>query len=217
MIQWGKSFEVFSVIHNIIFDMGQVLIRWDPDDLIRRSGVPEEDRPLLREAVFSSVEWIRLDRGSISQEDALRAMCRELPERLHRVAGELVRGWWKYPLHPIPGMADLIAELKGLGYGIYLLSNASSQLHDYFRRIPGSEHFDGMIVSADWKLLKPQHEIFETLFREYDLEPASCFFIDDLNTNIEGAWEAGMPGAVFNGDIGKLRRALRDAGVPVRA
>jgi len=207
--------EVFPMIRSIIFDMGQVLIRWDPDNLIRQAGIPEEDAPLLREAVFSSVEWIRLDRGSISQEEALTAMCRELPERLHAAAGELVRSWWKYPLVPIPGMADLIAELKSLGYGIYLLSNASSQLHEYFHRIPGSQYFDGMIVSADWRLLKPQHEIFETLFREYGLSPASCFFIDDLNINIEGAREAGMPGAVFNGDIARLRRALRAAGVPV--
>ncbi len=204
------------MIRNIIFDMGQVLMRWDPDDLIRQAGIPEEDGPLLREAVFSSVEWIQLDRGSISQEEALAAMCRELPERLHKAAGELLRGWWKYPLLPVPGMEDLIAELKGLGYGIYLLSNASTQLHDYFHRLPGSRYFDGKIVSADWKLLKPQHEIFETLFREYGLEPASCFFIDDLNTNIEGAWEAGMPGAVFNGDMARLRRNLRAAGVPVR-
>ncbi len=203
------------MIRDIVFDMGQVLIRWDPDYLIRQAGVPEEDVPLLREAVFASVEWIQLDRGSISQEDALTAMCRELPERLHAAAGELVRGWWNYPLLPIPGMADLIAELKGLGYGIYLLSNASSQLHDYFHRIPGSRYFDGMIVSADWKLLKPQHEIFETLFREYGLSPASCFFIDDLNINIEGAREAGMSGAVFNGDMARLRRALRAVDISI--
>jgi len=211
----GKNLEVFPMIQNIVFDMGQVLIRWAPDYLIRQAGVPEEDAPLLQEAVFSSVEWIQLDRGSISQEEALAVMCRELPERLHAAAGELVRGWWRYPLVPIPGMAELIGELKGLGYGIYLLSNASSQLHAYFHRIPGSQYFDGMIVSADWKLLKPQHEIFETLFREYDLSPASCFFIDDLTINIEGAREAGMPGAVFSGDMSRLRGALRAAGVPV--
>jgi len=215
VIQWKKHFEVFPMIHNIVFDMGQVLIQWRPDLLIRQFGVPEDDAALLQEAVFSSVEWIQLDRGSISQEDALTAMCRELPERLHAAAGELVRGWWKRPLVPIPGMEDLIAELKNLGYGIYLLSNASSQIHDYFRRIPGSQYFDGMIVSADWKLLKPQHEIFEVLFREYGLSPASCFFIDDLNINIEGAREVGMPGTVFNGGMARLRKSLRTAGVPV--
>ncbi|MEY8386067.1 HAD family phosphatase [Oscillospiraceae bacterium 38-13] len=203
------------MIHNIIFDMGQVLIRWQPDLLAAGTGVPAEDVPLLQKAVFGSVQWIQLDRGVISQEDALSAMCRELPERLHAPAGELVRSWWKQPLRPVPGMEALIAELKGLGYGIYLLSNASVALPEYFSRIPGSQYFDGKIVSADWKLLKPQHEIYETLFREYRLKPEECFFIDDLNINIEGAWYTGMAGAVFDGDLSRLRQALRASGVPV--
>ena len=204
------------MIRNIVFDMGQVLIEWNPDLLIRRLDAPEEDVPLLRKAVFGSVEWVQLDRGTISQGDALAAMCRELPERLHAAAGELVRGWWRRPLVPVPGMEELLEELKGRGYGIYLLSNASSQLHDYFHRIPGSRCFDGLVVSADWKLLKPQHEIYETLFREYALKPEECFFIDDLSLNIEGARYTGMDGTVFDGDMGRLRRALRAAGVPVR-
>ena len=204
------------MIRNIVFDMGQVLILWRPELLAAGLGVPEEDVPLLQKAVFGSVQWIQLDRGVISQEDALAAMCRELPERLHASAGELVRGWWKQPLRPVPGMEALIAELKGLGYGIYLLSNASSDLPEYFGRIPGSQYFDGKIVSADWKLLKPQHEIYETLFREYGLKPKECFFIDDLTINIEGAWFTGMSGAVFDGDMARLRQNLRASGVPVK-
>ena len=112
------------------------------------------------------------------------------------------------------GMAELIRELKGLGYGIYLLSNAKADLPLYFDRIPGSECFDGRIVSADWKLLKPQPEIYETLLREFRLKPEECFFIDDLSVNVEGARRAGLDGAVFFGDIPRLRRELIAAGVP---
>lgn len=204
------------MIRHIVFDMGQVLIQWRPELLAAQLEVPEEDIPTLCRAVFGSVEWIQLDRGTISQDDALEAMCRELPERLRAFAEGLVRDWWKRPLLPIPGMEALVAELKGLGYGIYLLSNASSELHGYFHRIPGSQYFDGKVVSADWKLLKPQHEIYETLFREYDLKPEECFFIDDVTANIEGARYAGMDGAVFDGDLSHLRGRLRAAGVPVK-
>ena len=84
----------------------------------------------------------------------------------------------------------------------------------YFDRIPGSECFDGRIVSADWKLLKPQPEIYETLLREFRLKPEECFFIDDLSVNVEGARRAGLDGAVFFGDIPRLRRELIAAGVP---
>lgn len=204
------------MIRNIVFDMGNVLIHWCPAVFAERLGVPEEDRPLLIREVFDSVEWVQLDRGSISMEEGVAAMCGRLPERLHGVARELAVNWWKDCLMPVEGMEDLIRELKGLGYGVYLLSNAKEDLPDYFNRIPGSQYFDGKIVSADWKLLKPQHEIYEALFREYGLPPVTCFFIDDLSVNIEGARNVGMPGAVFDGDMDALRRALRAAGVPVR-
>ena len=63
--------------------------------------------------------------------------------------------------------------------------------------------------------MKPQPEIYETLLREYGLQAEERFFIDDLNINIEGAWFVGMDGAIFDGDLLRLRRALNDAGVPV--
>lgn len=205
------------MLRNIVFDMGNVLIHWAPQVFVDRPDIPEEDRPLLLREVFGSVEWIQLDRGSISFEAGIAAMCRRLPPRLHGVVPELTLDWWKRDLLPVEGMADLIRELKAKGYGVYLLSNAKSDLPRYFARIPGSECFDGKIVSADWKLLKPQHEIYETLFREYGLKPEECFFIDDLNINIEGAWNVGMDGAVFTGSLPALRQDLITAGVPVNA
>ena len=173
------------MIRNLVFDMGNVLIQWKPNLFVEALGVPEEDRAFLLREVFGSVEWIQMDRGTLSFEDGLAAICRRLPERLHASARELTLDWWRRWLLPVEGMADLVRELKGLGYGIYLLSNAKLDLPLYFDRIPGSECFDGKIVSADWKLLKPQPEIYETLLREYGLQAEECFFIDDLNINIE--------------------------------
>lgn len=204
------------MIRNIIFDMGNVLIHYVPEVFLERISVPEEDRPLLLREVFGSVEWIRMDRGSIQEDEAIAAMQARLPQRLRGYVPPLVSGWWNGgPLLPVEGMAALLEELKGLGYGLYLLSNATVRLPEYFDRIPGSQLFDGKIVSADWKLLKPQHEIYETLFREYGLKPEECFFIDDLHINIEGAHCVGMAGAVFYGDMERLRRELNSAGVPV--
>ena len=73
-----------------------------------------------------------------------------------------------------------------------------------------------MIVSVDCKLLKPQPESSDLLFREFGLKPEECFFTDDLNINIEAALLVGMSGAVFRGVSG-LRLALVEAGVPVKA
>lgn len=204
------------MIRNIVFDMGSVLIHWRPALFVERMAIPEEDRPALLREVFGSVEWIQMDRGTLSFEEGLGAICRRLPERLRGPARELTLDWWRHWLLPVEGMAELVRELKALGYGVYLLSNAKEDLPRYFDRIPGSECFDGRIVSADWKLLKPQPEIYRTLLREYDLQAEECFFIDDLNINIEGAWFVGMDGAIFDGDLPRLRQALNAAGVPVK-
>ena len=110
--------------------------------------------------------------------------------------------------------AELVRELKALGYGVYLLSNAKEDLPEYFPLIPGSECFDDGIISARWKLLKPQPEIYQTLLREYGLRAEECFFVDDLNINVEAAMLTGMSGTVFRG-AGELRRSLREAGIPV--
>ena len=84
--------------------------------------------------VFRDREWVQLDRGTLTEEEALELICKRLPERLHGAAEELVCGWWKRPLLPVPGMAELIAGLKQAGYGIYLLSNASILTAVSFRR-----------------------------------------------------------------------------------
>lgn len=203
------------MIRNIVFDMGNVLIRWCPEVFIERLGVPEEDRPLLLSEVFGRTEWLQLDGGLISFADAVAAMQGRLPERLHSAAHTLVFDWWKRPLLPIEGMGALIHELKALGYGIYLLSNANVDLPKYFDRIPGSECFDGRIVSAEWKLLKPQPEIYRLLLLEYNLKAEECFFVDDLTQNVEAAVREGMSGAAFQG-AELLREELIRAGVSIQ-
>ena len=200
---------------NLIFDMGGVLIHWDPSRIVERLGIEGEDARLLLREVFREVEWPSLDRGAMSETEAIAAICARLPERLHAAVERCVY-WWRDPLWPIEGMEELLRELKDLGYPIYLLSNATSALHEYFPRIPGSDCFVGGLVSADHKLLKPQHEIFELLYKTFALDPAECFFIDDYPPNIDGAIVTGMSGAVYDGDLRRLRHDLRRAGIAVK-
>ena len=204
------------MIKHIVFDMGGVLIRWDPAVIIARLGLNAEDSFLLRREVFECFEWAAMDHGIMTQQEGCERICRRLPSRLHASAASCVFDWWKAPLDPIPGTADLIYELKALGFGIYLLSNATSVVHQFFDRIPGSECFDGKLISADVRLLKPQHEIYELLFSTFSLRPDECFFIDDNLLNVDGAYAVGMPGTVFFEDFRRLRDELRTAGIPVR-
>ena len=203
------------MIRNIVFDMGQVLIRWDPKRLVATLEMNEEDSALLEQEVYCSVEWASLDRGRITLEQAYESICTRLPERLHPGAEELVFRWWKSGLEPIDGMDELIHELKEAGYALYLLSNVNVQLPLYYDRIPGHDCFEGRIVSAEHLMVKPQHEIYELLYDSFSLRAEECLFIDDSPANIDGALLTGMDGILFRGSAGRLRGELREKGVRI--
>lgn len=202
------------MIKNIILDMGGVLLDYNPSRYIDHLGVSSEDKKLLLREVFNSVEWFRLDHGTIGEKDAADAMKARLPDRLHGAVDQMLN-WWELEVLPVEGMAELLAELKELGYGLYLLSNATVRQPVYFDRLPSAQYLDGRFISAFYKLLKPQYEIYETMLREFGLRAEECFFVDDSTANVEGAYCVGLSGAVFDGDVDRLRRALRAAGVPV--
>ena len=205
------------MIKNIIFDMGGVLLRFDADLFIGRLGITGGDADLLRREVFRSADWVRMDRGTLTDEEGVERICRRLPEHLHKAAAELVCRWEHPEIIPMEGMAALIGELKAKGYGIYLLSNAFTRQHEYWPRVPGSEHFDGTLISADVKMIKPERRIYELMLETFSLKAEECVFIDDLPTNIEMGENCGIRGVVFHGDAGILRSDLRRAGVNISA
>lgn len=200
------------MIKNVIFDMGNVLLTFDRDRFLDAVNAHGEERRMLLNNVYLSVEWARMDRGSMTEAEAAASMCSHVPEHLHEKVHLLVDKWDR-PIIPVPGMAELVRELKDAGYGVYLLSNASYRQHEYWPRVPGSEHFDGTLVSADVKLVKPEREIYELMMKEFNLIPDECVFIDDSTLNIEGAERVGIHGIVFHGSAEEAREKLRVLGV----
>ena len=193
---------------NLIFDMGGVLITYDPEYFLTRACIVDsEDRALLMAAVFRSPEWGMLDKGTLDEAGLEPIALSKLPERLHDVARELIYNWYR-PLEPIPGMAELIADFKARGLGIYLLSNTSTVQPVYWPDIPGSGLFDGMVVSALEKRVKPEPEIFRLLLDRYGLKAEDCVFIDDMQKNVDAARAVGMKGIRFDGDAEHLRNQL---------
>ena len=203
------------MLRDIIFDMGNVLLRFEPHIFMERLGVAPEDRPLLYREIYHSREWVQMDHGTLREEAAAEIIARRVPERLRDTVDQLVNRWDR-PIIEVEGMAELAAELKAMGYKIYLLSNAGLRQHDYWPRVPASQYFDGKLISADVRLLKPDYAIYRLLCDKFSLDPAECFFIDDNPQNIEAAYCCGINGAVFHDDVAVLRRDLNAAGVPVR-
>lgn len=201
------------MIDTVVFDMGQVLIHWYPDMFLDLYDLTQEERADLKRELFTSIEWIQLDRGSITEEAALAAVCPRLPQKLHGIAREIVTHWWGFPFRPMAGMEELVRELKAEGYTLYILSNAGLPLRQYHPLLPGGDCFSGVVVSSEEKVVKPQPEIFRVLLDRYDLTPGNCVFIDDVPVNCEGAVNAGLNAVVFRGDITCLRKELRRMGV----
>ena len=202
------------MIRNILFDMGNVLIRFDRKLFLDRLQISDADKEVLLREVFASVDWAHMDRGTKTEAMALESMKARLPQRLHAAAEEMTLRWDE-PLIPIEGMYELVEELKEKGYGIYLLSNASVRQHAYWPRIPASRFFDGTLISADEHVMKPQPEIYRLCLQRFGLKAEESFFIDDMAHNIEGALFCGLSGAVFHGDVNRLRKDLREAGVDI--
>ena len=192
------------MIKTVIFDMGNVLIRF---------GLSGEDETLLIRNVFRTVEWMRLDRNTeMSIDEAIVKMQSRLPERLHDAASKLVKHWDE-PLILVDGMEDLVKTLKEAGYRILLLSNANCRQHEYWERIPASKYFDGKYLSCDHNLMKPEPAIYYDFLKWFDLKGSECVFIDDSPANIEAAICCGIQGIIFHGDVEDLKRNLRRANI----
>ena len=200
------------MIRNIIFDMGNVLLHFDREAFLDAVDVHGADRELLLRQVYLSLEWSQMDRGSLTEAEAAERMCRRVPPRLWDKVHLLVDQWDR-PILPMAGMEELVRELKEKGYRIYLLSNASLRQHEYWPRVPGSEYFDGTVVSADLHLVKPQPEIYLYTLCRFGLKAEECVFIDDATLNVEGAVSCGLSGIVYHGDTEELRTELRSLGV----
>ena len=190
---------------NILFDMGNVLVTYNPEWVIRHYT---EDEELIREVkniVFNSQEWFLLDAGLIEEEKAERNWMERLSsDKARELAHLSFQNWHLYNMKVIPGTAEMIRTLKENGKEIYLLSNASMRLLSIYKEvIPAVECFSGIFYSAAHKCVKPQDIIYERFLKEYSLKPSDCFFIDDLEENISAAKAVGISGAVMKSRTAK--------------
>ena len=199
------------LIKNIVFDMGGVLIDFNFDRTLKEY-YPEKYHDILNQLVFKNDVWRRMDGGFERSDDVIARVVPLLPEETRQLMSGMISDFYPY-MPAIDGMADLIKRLKKAGYSVYLLSNATPRFFDRYLDIPALTLMDGYFISALYKLLKPQREIYEAFCNKFSLKAEECFFIDDMPQNIQGAKDYGMSGFVFKKDIQALEKALNDEGV----
>ena len=198
------------MIKNVVFDFGQVLVRFSPAEMVRKRVSDEADAAVLEAVVFDRRYWDKLDEGTIENEEVVKAFQSRLPNRLWAIAEEIFYDW-VHGLPPIEGMAELVYYVKEtLKKRVFLLSNISTYFVEHAAEYPVLSAFENCVFSAVCGLVKPNEEIYRYLCETNGILPSETLFIDDSPKNIAGAEAYGIKGYLFDGDAGKLKKYLNE-------
>ena len=192
------------MIKNIIFDFGAVLVDWNPYYVYDPYFGDHEKAEWFITNICTSAWNKELDGGKPFAQ-GVAELSAQYPEWEKEIA-MYHRDWKKMMGGAIPGMYELVADLKKAGYGVYGLTNwAAETFYTIVDDYPVFALLDGMVVSGDVRLLKPDAAIFNCLLDKYGLKADESVFIDDNAENVEGARKAGLEAHRFT-DAGELRR-----------
>ncbi len=185
------------MIKDVVFDFGGVLMDWNPRYFYRTYFKDEKQMEYFLSHICND-EWnAEQDRGR-SFEEGVRLLQAQYPQYAEPI--RLYKDKWGCMLKgEFPRSVDLLKRLKGQGYGIYGLTNWSAETiplaysrYDFFAL------FDGIVVSGEEKIIKPDPRIFEILLERYHLTAGDTLFIDDSRANIEAAARLGFQTILFD-------------------
>lgn len=194
-------------IDTVIFDLGNVLVKWDPANLYKKIFSNEAERShFLRN--ICSMEWHTLQDGGRSPQEGTAELVKQFPE--HETAIRAFYDRWEEMFDgAIEGSVAILKAVKEAGYKVYALSNWNA---DLFQRtlpdFPFLNWFDGKIISSEENMKKPDEPIYHLLFERFSINPESAVFIDDNADNIATAKRLGLHGILFTSPE-DLRNALQ--------
>lgn len=195
----------------IVFDIGGVLLDWNPRYLYRKLFDTEEQMEHFL-AEVCTLEWHdAADRGT-----PMDVSCAELAA-VHPEYAELIWAWARRSEEMVAGSfpetVELLRELKAAGVPCYALTNMELETYPLrVKRFPLLTWFDGTVVSSQEGIAKPDLEIFERLLDRFHLDRATTLMIDDSPPNVRAASAVGMQAIEFQSGP-ELRRVLEEAGL----
>lgn len=201
-------------IKNIVFDVGNVLVRWEPLAIVNRVFNEEIYPQELVAKIFKSSIWYKLNLGTITEKEAIVLYNQELGisnSKLQELMDVI-----KESLVPIDGSISLLNELYMLKFPLYCITDNIKELVDFLKnKYDFFYKFSGVVVSADLGVLKPNPLMYTHLSDSYSLVPSETVFIDDLLVNIQGAINLGWHGIVFTSPE-DCRLQLKNLGVKIK-
>lgn len=199
------------MIKNIVFDIGNVLLYFKPDEYLNSFSFDKSTTEKIFESIFKSKYWSELDRGILTEDEAIKLFCKASPELQEKI--EIVMKDWIGILTPNFETVEILKELKKRNYNIFLLSNFHKNA---FERVSLENEFfnlfDGKVISYEINLLKPEKEIYNRLLKTYNLEPEETLFIDDMLENINAANKLRINTILFS-DAESLKETLKNKGL----
>ena len=197
-------------IDTIIFDLGGVLVDWNPNYVFDENYF---DSPEKRAHFFASIctpDWNEEQDAGRSIVEATQELVKQHPEWEQPIRDYYGR-WTEMLKAPIPGTVELLRRLKESGrYKIYALTNWQASLFDIaLVRYNFLHWFDGRVVSGEEKMRKPFPEFYQRLLDRYQVHPSQAIFIDDNLRNVKGAEALGIQSIHFHSPE-QLEKELKD-------
>jgi HAD superfamily hydrolase (TIGR01509 family) len=195
-----------AVVRNVVFDMGGVVLEWNPQKILADFYADAPLRSRLHEALFLHPDWREFNRGDLQEAALLRRAALRSGRPLPELAALLDS--MRESLVTKPETVELLRGLQGRGIALYCLSDMPLSVYRYLRqRHDFWDAFSGIVISAEVRLLKPEPAIYRHLLSSHGLDAARTVFIDDLPGNAAGARACGMHAIQFH-DIEQVRREL---------
>lgn len=185
------------MIKAIIFDLGGVLVDWNPKYLYKKIFTDESEMKSFLETICTN-DWNEEQDAGRTLQEATEVLIKEYPEQEENI--KAYYGRWEEMLNgPIEGTVEIFKQLKELGkYKIYALTNWSAETFPIAKqKYDFLNWFDGVVVSGTEKIRKPDPAFFQILLDRYNLKPEEVLFIDDNFRNVKSALKMGIDSIHF--------------------
>ena len=188
----------------VVFDLGGVLVDWDPRYLYR-TLIPSEAEVERFLTEVTTPEWNAAQDVGRTWAEAVTMLSAQYPEHTDLIAAYDER-WLETIRGDIPGTVEILSQLRAAGVPLYALTNWSAEKFPLAReRFGWLSWFEGIVVSGEEQVVKPDPRIYRILLERHGLDPAATVFIDDSRANVHAAADVGITALHFTSP-----RRLRD-------
>lgn len=205
------------MIKNIIFDLGNVIVRFDQPAIISHFTDKEDEINYILKEIFKAPEWAMMDLGNITNKEAAEVINKRNNYKYTELTERFLDEWYKkQPINR--DVVELAKKLKAKGYNLYVLSNMANPTYKYIKSDEFFSLCTGIVISAQEHVKKPDEKVYEILLERNGLKAEECVFIDDDDSgrNYETANRIGIKGRrVIPNDVNDIEKMLKEFEVEV--